>query len=242
MAESSDYKASNAALLARLRAGDAAAEEALLIRNRPLVLGIAGRFPTRYCEREDLVQMGMMGLLRAIRSFDPAKGCALSTYAVPLIAGEIRRFLRDDGAIKVSRAQKSLAARLLLEKERIEGEGRCATLAELADACGVSKEDAAAAEAAAMPILSFSDPVGERGDTTLGSVIADENEEELRVDRLALSMAMEKLSPLSRKILLLRYYRDLSQEATARALGLSQVKVSREEKKILAFLRTELSV
>lgn len=231
----------NATLLARLREGDTGAEEELLTLNRPLVTAIAARFVGRGCDMEDLVSMGMMGLLRAIRSFDPAKGCVLSTYAVPLIAGEIRRFLRDDGMVKVSRTQKSLAARLLSAKEQLEREGKDTGIASLATVCGVSAEEAASAAFASAPVLSLSEPMGEDGDVTLEGSITDEYEEERRIDRLALAMAMGKLPEQSRKILLLRYYRDYSQEETARALGLSQVKISREEKKILAFLKKELS-
>ncbi len=232
----------NDALLARLREGDTRAEEALLSLNRPLVTAIAARYTGRGCDMEDLVSMGMMGLLRAIRSFDPSRGCVLSTYAVPLIAGEIRRFLRDDGMVKVSRTQKSLAAHLMTAKETLEREGKDTGIASLAAFVGVEPEEAAAAAFASAPVLSLSEPMGEDGDTTLEGSIADEYEEERRVDRLALSMAIGKLPEQSRKILLLRYYRDYSQEETARVLGLSQVKISREEKKILAFLKGELSV
>lgn len=231
----------NDALLARLRSGDTRAEEALLTLNRPLVTAIAARYTGRGCDMEDLVSMGMIGLLRAVRSFDPTRGCVLSTYAVPLIAGEIRRFLRDDGMVKVSRTQKSLAAKLMTARETLEREGKDTGIASLATLVGVEPEEAAAAAFACAPVLSLSEPMGDEGDATLEGSITDECEEERRIDRLALSMAMEKLPEQSRKILLLRYYRDYSQEETARALGLSQVKISREEKKILAFLRNELA-
>lgn len=237
-----DYR-KNAALLQAAAEGDSEAEAELLRCNTPLVHSIARRFCGRGTDFEDLTQIGMMGLLKAVRSFDPARGCALSTYAVPLISGEIRRFLRDDGPIKVSRAQKKLSADLLSERERLQKAGtEKIPLSLLAERCGVSPEEAAAALDASSPPLSLSEPINGEEDLALENTLYDEEEETRTLDRLALSMAMAKLPPLERKILLLRYYRDLSQEKTAHALGLTQVKVSRAEKKILAFLRRELAM
>ncbi len=238
---SGDYS-DNSALLCRAAQGDETAVEALLLRNKPLVYSIARRFCGRGTDFEDLVQMGMMGLLKAIRSFDADRGCVLSTYAVPLISGEIRRFLRDDGPIKVSRAQRKLSADLLAAREQAAKEGRDnLTVAELAALCGVSPEEAAAALEATAPPISLSEPTTDEGELSVESTLYDEEAEARQWDRLALSLAMEKLPEQGRKILLLRYYRDFSQQETARALGLTQVKVSREEKKILAFLRQQLA-
>ena len=236
-----DYR-NNTMLLQAAAEGDAQAEAELLRCNTPLVHSIARRFCGRGTDFEDLAQIGMMGLLKAVRSFDASRGCALSTYAVPLISGEIRRFLRDDGPIKVSRAQKKLSADLLSERERLlrAGEEKI-SIAFLAKRCGVTPEEAAAALDAASPPLSLSEPINDEDDLALENTLYDEDEEERNIDRLALSMAMSKLPTLERKILLLRYYRDYSQEKTARTLGLTQVKVSRAEKKILAFLRQELA-
>ena len=232
----------NAALLARSLAGDEKATEALLINNTPLVKSIAGRFVGRGTDLEDLIQIGSLGLLKAIRTFDTTRGCAFSTYAVPLIFGEIRRHLRDDGFIKVSRTQKRLAARLCAEKEAMEREGQEARVEELARRCGVSREEAVFALDAVAPVRSLSDTLwGDEDSPTLHDTLTDPDEEERNFDRLALSMSIDRLPPLRRKIILLRYYRELSQQQTADLLGLTQVKVSREEKKILAFLRQELS-
>lgn len=236
-----DYR-NNATLLKAAAEGDSEAESELLLCNTPLVHSIARRFCGRGTDFEDLAQIGMIGLLKAVRSFDPSRGCALSTYAVPLISGEIRRFLRDDGPIKVSRAQKKLSADLLNERERLQKEGNeKISIACLARRCGVTPEEAAAALDAASPPLSLSEPIGGEEELALENTVYDEEEEARNIDRLALSMAMAKLPPLERKILLLRYYRDYSQEKTARALGLTQVKISRAEKKILSFLREELA-
>ena len=233
----------NLPLLIRSRAGDRAATEELVKKNGGLVTGIALRFVGRGTDYEDLVGLGNLGLLKAIRSFDPERGCAFSTYAVPLIFGEIRRFLRDDGPLKVSRTQKKLGAQLIAARERLaaaSGDGEV-RLEEVAASCGVSAAEAAAALASVAPVSHLSDKVyGEEDGVTLEGTLYDDEEGERCFNRLALAEVISRLPDLRRKIILLRYYRDYSQEETARALGLSQVKVSREEKKILAFFREAL--
>lgn len=236
-----DYS-DNQALLLRATKGDETAVEKLLLQNRPLVCSIAKRYIGRGTDFEDLEQIGMLGLLKAVRSFDPSRGYALSTYAVPLIMGEIRRFLRDDGPLKVSRAQKKLSADLLRARERAIQSGEAPpSIKQLAEECGVSPEEAAAALDASATPLSLSEPLGGEEGLSFENTLCDEEAEEKEWNRLALHMAMDKLPDLSRKILLLRYYRDYSQAETARVLGLTQVKVSREEKKILAFLHSQLA-
>ena len=240
--ESEKYK-DNLALIAASQAGDGAATEQLVLQNGGLVRSIALRFLGRGQELEDLIQIGHLGLIKAIRTFDLARGCAFSTYAVPLIFGEIRRFLRDDGPIKVSRTQKHLGAALAAERERCMAEGMGEVrLSVLAERCGVSVSEAAAALDAIAPTVSLSDLVYSSEDSpTVESRLANEEENERAFDKLAISMALDKLPALRRKIILLRYYRDYSQSETAAALGLTQVKVSREEKRILAFLREQLA-
>ncbi|MBQ8859046.1 MAG: sigma-70 family RNA polymerase sigma factor [Clostridia bacterium] len=233
----------NLALIAASQAGDSRATDKLVRQNGGLVNHIALRFLGRGQELDDLISIGNMGLLKAIRTFDASRACAFSTYAVPLIFGEIRRFLRDDGPIKVSRTQKRLGAQLAAEQERCISEGKTDVhLSELAARCGVSPEEAAAALEAISPVASLSDMLYSSEDgPTLESTLSNEEENAREFDRLAISMAIDKLPELRRKIILLRYFRDYSQNETAKALGLTQVKVSREEKKILAFLRGELS-
>lgn len=235
----------NSLLLERVRAGDPEAEGLLVEENMGLVHTVARRFLDRGTEFEDLVQIGTIGMIKAIRSFSPERGTMFSTYAVPLIVGEIRRHLRDDGPIKVSRIYKRQGVALMHEKNRIlSEEGREPGIAELAACCGISVEEAAISLDAISPLTSLSDYVyGEEGMTYEG-VIADEESEresERICDRIALAQSIGKLPALWRKIVLLRYYRDMTQQQTADALGLTQVKVSREEKKILAALREELS-
>ncbi len=243
--EQTSIQERNAALLRRVRDGDTSAEEALVEENLGLVRRVARRFLDRGTEYEDLVQIGTIGMIKAIRSFSLERGTAFSTYAVPLIIGEIRRHLRDDGPIKVSRIYRKEGITLMHEKNRIiTEEGRDPGIAELAERCGVSVEEAAIALDSISPVTSLSDFVYGEDSITYESVLADtdsENESERICDRVALGQCIGRMPPLWRKIVLLRYYRNMTQQATAGVLGLTQVKVSREEKKILAFLREELS-
>ena len=224
--------------------GDERATEELFHKNGGLVKSIAMRFCGRGTDTEDLIELGNIGLLKAIRSFDASRNCAFSTYAVPLIFGEIRRFLRDDGPIKVSRNQKRLGAALMQEKERRQKNGECDVhISVLAESCGVTTEEASEALDAISPVCSLSECVyGDEEGVTLEGTLYDEDENERMLDRLAISAAIDKLPDVRKKIILLRYYRNFTQQQTAAALGLTQVKVSREEKRILEFFREELSV
>ncbi len=230
----------NRADLLRYQAGDLALEAVLMERNAPLVSGLAARFRGRGVDYEDLVQIGSIGMLKAIRSFDVTRGTAFSTYAVPLIIGEIRRFLRDDGLIKVSRTQKRLGAQLMREREKYLTEhGREPAIGELAATMGISPAEAAVALDASLPVHSLSEVLGEEDYTLEATVPAAEDSLGKMLERIALDQVIGSLPTLWRKILLLRYYREYSQQQTADALGLTQVKISREEKKIFARLRQE---
>lgn len=232
----------NPHLLARSQGGDENATEELMQYNAGLVTSIAARFLGRGTDMEDLIQIGNIGLLKAIRTFDEKRECAFSTYAVPLIFGEIRRFLRDDGPIKVPRSQKRLGAIIMAEREKAQARGEELTVEDLAERCGVSAPEVAAAMEATMPLSSLSDFLfGSEEGPTLESALGDDGEAERNLNHLALSLALDKLPELRKQIILLRYYQDLSQQQTAQRLGLSQVKVSREEKKILEFLAKELA-
>ena len=235
--------ASNVGLIEQAQAGDEAAMERLVVQNMGLVRSLAVRFRDRGTEMEDLIQIGTIGMLKAIRSFDLSRGTAFSTYAVPLIVGEIRRHLRDDGIIKVSRTYRRIGVALMNAQNRIRSEeGRDPTIGELAELCGVAPEEAAIALDAIAPVASLSETVyGEEGITLEGTIADEDNDIEKATDRIALSQAISRMQPLWQKIVLLRYYRDMTQQQTAERLGLSQVKVSREEKKIMEFLRGELA-
>ena len=240
--KSAERHAENMRLLEKYKNGDDSAAEKLMKLNSGLVTGAASSFSGRGVETEDLIQIGSIGMLKAIRSFDLSRGTAFSTYAVPLIIGEIRKYLRDDGLIKVSRLKKRDGARLLRERERFISENmREPRIEELASLCGMTAEDAAVALEASSPVRSLSEPVND-DDATLESMIPGRDEGiERAVDRIALREAIGDLPALWRKIVYLRYFRDLSQQQTADALGLSRVKISREEKKIFAKIREELS-
>ncbi len=221
------------------------ATEALIEKNQGLIKSIALRFKDRGVDFEDLMQIGTIGMLKAIRSFDLDRGTSFSTYAVPLIFGEIRRHLRDEGPIKIGRYYKKIGASLMREKSRIlTEEGREARISELAEICSVPMEDAAMAIDSMSPMMSLSDLVfGEDDGIELEDMVADpqsSSEMEKILDKIALGQAVAKMPSEWQKIVILRYYRNCTQQKTADILGLSQVKVSREEKKILDFLRAEL--
>ena len=232
----------NLIYLERYAAGDTSAEDELVRRNSGLVNGIAHRFRGRGAEFEDLVQIGTIGMLKAIRSFDISRGNAFSTYAVPLIIGEIRRFLRDDGMVKVSRIQKRTGAALMHAREKYISEyGTEPRLEELAETVGVSPEEAAAALDSASPVRSLSEAIGD-DDFSLEDVLPSPDDELGKMlEKIALREMISTLPPLWKKIILLRYYRDMTQQQVADRLGLTQVKVSREEKKIMAFMREQLT-
>ncbi len=234
----------NIDLIRLAKSGDEAAMERLVVDNMGLVRSVALKFRDRGTEYEDLVQIGTMGMVKAIHSFDCERGTAFSTYAVPLIIGEIRRHLRDDGLIRVSRGYRHTGMLLLRERARITAEeGREPSIGELAEACGITREEAAVALDALTPVASLSDNAYGEDSPELGAVIpdrADSDEMARRLDRIALGQVIATLPPMWKKIILLRYYRDMTQQQVADRLGLTQVKVSREEKKIMAYMRQQL--
>ena len=234
----------NQELLEKAVLGDEKATEELMTRNMGLVRSIALKFHDRGVEYEDLVQLGSIGMLKAIRSFDFSKGTMFSTYAVPLIVGEMRRFIRDDGLIKVSRIYKQQGAMLMKAREKYLMEYGCEPrIEELASLCGLTPQEATLALDATASVNSFSASLnGEDDGYTLESTLCQEkNEIDAKIEQIALKQAISTLPPLWRKIVTLRYLKEYSQDTTAKILGLTQVKISREEKKIFAALRKELS-
>ncbi len=231
-------------LIRLAQTGDGGAMEQLVVENMGLVRSVAVKFRDRGTELEDLIQIATMGMIKAIRSFDCERGTAFSTYAVPLMVGEIRRHLRDDGLIRVSRGYRQLGIQLMRERNRIASEeGRDATVGELAEACGVSREEAATALDALSPVASLSDNAYGEDSPELGSRIADQADADdmaRRMDALALTQVINTLPADWKKIILLRYYRNMTQQQVANLMGLTQVKVSREEKKIMAYMREQL--
>ena len=224
------------------QSGDGNATEELIKTNYALAASLARRFQGRGVENEDLIQIALMGMLKAIRTFDTKRGTAFSTYAVPLIVGEIRKFLRDDGLIKVSRENKRNCAVLLRCREKfMEQYGREPHLEELSQLTGIDIDAVREALDSSRPVESLSEPIGDDGDFTVEGTVEDSSASlEHTVERIALSEAMSKLDEQSRRIIILRYFRDMSQQQVADILGLSQVKISREEKKIIAALRRDI--
>ena len=250
-AESKYKYENNRELLVQAQCGDEKAAmfatEKLLEVNRGLLRSIAVRFKDRGVDFEDLMQIGTIGMIKAIRSFDLERGTSFSTYAVPLVFGEIRRYMRDEGPIKIGRYYKKLGASLMNVRNKILAEeGREAHIDEIACICGVTPEDAAMAIEAISPVISLSDRafLSDEDSLEVGATIADrDSEDELeRIrDRIAIGEAIAQMPEDWKKIVLLRYYRNMTQQQTADNLGLSQVKISREEKKIVEFLRDKLS-
>ena len=224
-------------LIARSQAGDKAATEQLLSENTGLIRAVARRYWGRGVEVEDLFQLGSLGFLKAVAGFDLAFGTRFSTYAVPKIAGEIRRFLRDDGAVKVSRTLKERAVAIHQARDRLSKSlGREPVLSELAEALELTVEEIAEAETASDPVASIQQPAGDDG-LTLEAVLTDSPMEEQLVERLALRQALERLPEREARVVTLRYFHTLTQDQTAKLVGVSQVQVSRIEKKALAHLR-----
>ena len=231
----------NPELIERYRAGDGEAGDRLVELNLPLVFSVAARFRERCDDMSDLVECGTIGLVKAIKTFDLERGCAFSTYAVPLIFGEVRRFLRDDGIIKVSREEKRVAVLINRERDRRRNLGLRCDVVSLAEALGMSPSDVASAMFSEVKPRSLDESVFDEDDaTTLGSMVSDESEVPF-FDKLSLRMAIETLDEEKRRIVYLRYFKDYSQAETARILGLSQVKISREEKKIMRLLESRMT-
>ena len=228
------------ALLRRASDGDRTAESALVEENSGLIHTIARRYYGRGLEPEDLYQLACVGFIKAVRGFDPALGNEFSTYAVPKIAGEIRRFLRDDGAVKVSRAVKERAMRVRRIQSELESRlGRSPGVSELAAAAGLTPEEVAACEQAEVSVDSLERELS--GDGRLGDLIGDEGMEERTCLYLSLEEALETLPERERQVIALRYARDMTQQQVSRIIGVSQVQVSRIEKHAIAMLRQKMT-
>lgn len=227
-------------LIQAAQAGDREACGRLVEENAGLIWSIVRRYARKGLDNEDLYQLGCVGFLKAVQGFDPDYGTQFSTYAVPKIAGEIRRFLRDDGLVKVGRGTKEQA--LLIHRARtklLDRLGREPALSELAQETGLTPEEIAEADLAVSSVASLQAENGENG-FSLEEMLGESPEEGL-IERLSLRSAIDHLPQRERKLILLRYYKGLTQDKTAKILGISQVQVSRLEKKAIQFLRWELT-
>lgn len=227
-----------AELITLAQQGDKDALDRLVHENTGLVRSIALRFTGRNVDYEDLCQIGHIGMIKAIRNFDISRNCAFSTYAVPLIIGEIKRFLRDDGEIKVGRELKRRGAIIIRARENyISENGSEPSVSVLAKLCGFSEEETVEALGATSLTVSLSSEMGE--ELTLEDMLGVDFTPELN-EKIALKQAIEKLDTEEQEIIYLRYFKNLTQTETGKALSLTQVSVSRKEAKALKKLKAEL--
>ena len=227
------------ALLEQAQRGDEKACNRMLEENSGLIWSIVRRYHGCGVESDDLYQLGCIGFIKAVKGFDFAYGTQFSTYAVPKIAGEIRRFLRDDGAVKVGRTIKEKGQTLWSAREKLRQQlGREAHLSELSEATGISVEEIASIDLATIAPESLQQETAEG--LTLESTLGTDGEEDKLVERLALRQAIDTLPEKERMTILLRFFKCLTQQQTARILGVSQVQVSRLERRSLAKLRLYL--
>ena len=226
-------------VLAQANSGDTAAEEKVLLENLPLIRSIVRRFCGCGADAEDLYQLACIGFIKAVRGFDFTYGTQFSTYAVPKIAGEIRRYLRDDGSVKVSRELYERSGRIRAAQHKLQVSlGREATLSEISAETGLDAAEIAEAE------LSREAPLSLQAETedgcTLESVLASDHTEEQLLEQISLRQQIEQLERTEREVIVLRFYRGFTQERCARILSISQVQVSRLEKRALLHLRERL--
>ena len=228
-------------LIKKSQAGDMQAREMLVNENTGLIWAVVRRFVGRGTEAEDLYQLGCVGFLKAVDGFDLEFGTQFSTYAVPKISGEIRRFLRDDGAVKVSRSVKERASTIRTARNNlINALGREPTVQEIADQTDLTVEEIAVAEAATSGVESIHQQAGEDG-FSLENILSDTEPEEVILEKFALNQAIDKLTEREAMVIRLRYFHCLTQERVARILQVSQVQVSRIEKKALSRLKEFLN-
>ena len=234
------------ALLRRTKDGDREARQQLICGNLRLVLSVIQRFAGRGESADDLFQVGCIGLIKAIANFDPEKQVKFSTYGVPMIAGEIRRYLRDNSAIRVSRSIRDLAYRVLQCKEALTASlGREPTLEEIAQSLALPRQEVAQAlDAVCAPVSLYDSVYTDGGDplTVMDQVQDTKNTEPNWMERITLRSAYGKLSPREKEILSLRFYSGQTQMEVARRLGISQAQVSRLEKGAISAMRRSVGV
>lgn len=222
------------------QAGDLKASDLLVEENSGLIWSISRRFIGRGVELEDLYQLGCLGFIKAVAGFDFSYGTQFSTYAVPKIAGEIRRFLRDDGAVKVSRGIKERAASIKTARAQLINElGREPTISEISSRTGLQPEEIAIAESATAATESIQEENGEDG-FSLEHILSDSESEDSILEKIALKQAIAALPEREKEVINLRYFHGLTQQRCAVVLGISQVQISRVEKRAIAALKQKL--
>lgn len=230
-------------LLEKVRSGDDHAKELVVNQNLGLVWSIVHRFKNNYYDKDDLFQIGCIGLMKAINNFDTNYGVQFSTYAVPIIMGEIKRYFRDDGTIKVSRSLKELNVKITKAKDILTNQnGYEPTVEEVAKYLEVDVQDIVEAIDASYYPTSLSEPIYEKDGSSLHMEDRIEDvKNKMWFEKIALDMEIQKLSEKEKLILYLRYQKEYNQERVAKRLNISQVQVSRLEKKIIAKLRSHLN-
>lgn len=219
--------------------GDQDAKDMLINEHYPLVKSVIRRYRNKGIDYDDLFQLGCVGFVKAINNFDTSYNVRFSTYAVPMIAGEVKRFLRDDGYIKVSRAIKSQAIEINRYLDSLPADSPAPSITDIAEKFNLEPQEVVFAMDSTRYPVSLSTPVdsNEEGSVTLGERIATQEEEDSKLDHFILKQLIESLSPRDRKIIIMRYYRDKTQSEIAKELGVSQVQVSRIENKVLQNMR-----
>lgn len=234
----------NEELMRRLKEGDAAAREKFIVGNMRLVLSLVKRFWAKNANADDVFQAGCIGLLKAIDNFDVNVGVRFSTYAVPMILGEIKRFLRDGNSLRVSRSIRDTAYNVLKTRERLEAEDKEATIEKIAEAMKVREREVVyALDAISDPVSLFEPVYNKSGDTLMlmDQIYDEKNNDEVWTEHAALSDAMERLGERERKILFLRYYEGKTQTEISDEVGISQAQVSRLEKNAINIIRSNIA-
>lgn len=228
-------------LIELAKSGDEEAFDTLVRHNIALVKSIIKKYADRGIEYDDLFQIGCMGLVKAVKNYDASFNVRFSTYAVPMIVGEVKRSLRDDGMIKVSRSMKELGVKAMAAQEKLSGElNRDATIDEIADFLGCTPYDVAESLEAMRPHVSIYEPVYDESDSGVSiadRIVGDNDTEERVINNVFLKEVLDSLDPRDRQVIVMRYYKNMTQSQIASVLGISQVQVSRLESKILARLR-----
>lgn len=232
-----NYAVTTIELISQAKEGDKDACEKLIVENAGLIWSIVRRFLGRGFDSDDLYQLGCVGFIKAVYGFDTSYGTQFSTYAVPKIAGEIKRFMRDDGPIKISRSIKDMSYKIAsIRRELMNKLGREPVLSEISEATGYTTEEIAVCECASYTVESLQKPTGDDG-LTLESTLSTDGIEENVVERESLRQAVVKLPEKERSVIMLRFFKGMTQERVARVLNVSQVQVSRIERKALGHLR-----
>ena len=233
----------NLSLIILAKQGDSEAKNALISQNYPLIKSVIRRYRNKGVDYDDLFQLGCVGFVKAINNFNTSFGVKFSTYAVPMIAGEVKRFLRDDGSIKVSRALKALSIEVKKYIDQRQNGGENPSIEEMAKHFNVDQQEIVVAlDASSFPVsLSARVDGSDDSGSTLEEVIEDKQNDEHMLDHIIIKSLIKDLDKRERKIIIMRYYRDKTQNEIANELGVSQVQVSRIENKILKKFEKELS-